>query len=137
MLVVRPLAGYAALALRARDEEREGGLDRGEMMAVAFFGVRGVGSLYYLAYATSHEHVPDEPWLWSTVAFTVIVSVLLHGVSATPVMARLDARRSSQPRPDPPSGGAARQAVDGRVQSCPQSSSPVPPASSANGSSPP
>jgi len=29
------------------------------------------------------------------VAFTVIVSVLLHGVSATPVMARLDARRAS------------------------------------------
>ena len=94
VLVVRPLAGFAALAVRARDKDLEGGLDRGEMMAVAFFGVRGVGSLYYLAYAASHEHVPDEPWLWSTVAFTVIVSVLLHGVSATPVMARLDARRS-------------------------------------------
>ena len=40
----------------------------------------------------SHEHVPDEPWLWSTVAFTIIVSVLLHGVTATPAMARLDAR---------------------------------------------
>ena len=62
-------------------------------LAVAFFGVRGVGSLYYLGYAESHEHVPDEPWLWSTVAFTVIVSVLLHGVTATPAMARLDARR--------------------------------------------
>lgn len=93
VLVVRPLAGYVALASRARDQDREGGLDRGEMMAAAFFGVRGVGSLYYLAYATSHEHVPDEPWLWSTVAFTVIVSVLLHGVTATPAMARLDARR--------------------------------------------
>ena len=63
----------------------------------AFFGVRGVGSLFYLAYATSHEHVPDEPWLWSTVAFTVIVSVLLHGVTATPAMARLDARRHAAP----------------------------------------
>ena len=88
------LAGYAALAVGARDERRKGGLDRGEMMTVAFFGVRGVGSLYYLAYAASHETVPEEPWLWSTVAFSVIVSVLLHGVTATPVMARLDARRS-------------------------------------------
>jgi NhaP-type Na+/H+ or K+/H+ antiporter len=94
VLVVRPVAGYVALAALARDERREGGLDRGEKAAVAFFGVRGVGSLYYLGYATSHEHVPDEPWLWSTVAFTVIVSVLLHGVTATPAMARLDARRS-------------------------------------------
>jgi sodium/hydrogen antiporter len=93
VLVVRPLSGYVALAVLARDQRREGGLDRGEKAAVAFFGVRGVGSLYYLGYATSHEHVPDEPWLWSTVAFTVIVSVLLHGVTATPAMARLDARR--------------------------------------------
>ena len=93
VLVVRPLAGYVSLAVLARDEDREGGLDRGEMWAVAFFGVRGIGSIYYLGYAVSHEDVPGEPWLWSTVAFTIIVSVLLHGVTATPAMARLDARR--------------------------------------------
>jgi NhaP-type Na+/H+ or K+/H+ antiporter len=95
VLVVRPLAGYVALAVLPRAEEEEGGLDRGETAAVAFFGVRGVGSLFYLAYAASHEHLPDEPWLWSTVAFTVIASVLLHGVTATPAMARLDARRGA------------------------------------------
>ncbi|WP_374456892.1 cation:proton antiporter [Nocardioides sp.] len=93
VLVVRPVAGWLAVAVLARDEQEDGGLDRGEMAAVAFFGVRGVGSLFYLAYAASHEHLPDEPWLWSTVAFTVIISVLLHGVTATPAMARLDARR--------------------------------------------
>lgn len=93
LLVVRPLAGWIGVGVLPRDERLDGGLDRGEMAAVAFFGVRGVGSLYYLAYAVSHEHVPDEPWLWSTIAFTVIASVLLHGVTATPVMARLDARR--------------------------------------------
>lgn len=93
VLVVRPLAGYLALAVRPRDEHEDGGLDRGEIAAVAFFGVRGVGSVYYLGYAVTHEHVPDEPWLWSTVAFTIIVSVILHGVTATPTMARLDARR--------------------------------------------
>ncbi len=93
VLVVRPVVGYVALSAMARGEDLEGGLDRGERQAVAFFGVRGIGSLFYLGYATSHEHVPDEPWLWSTVAFTVIVSVLLHGVTATPAMTRLDARR--------------------------------------------
>jgi NhaP-type Na+/H+ or K+/H+ antiporter len=51
--------------------------------------------VFYLGYAVTHEHVPDEPWLWSTVAFTIIVSVILHGVTATPVMARLDARRKA------------------------------------------
>lgn len=93
VLVVRPAAGWLALAVLPRDERKDGGLDRGEMAAVAFFGVRGVGSLYYLAYAASHEHLSDEPWLWSTVAFAVIISVLLHGVTSTPAMARLDARR--------------------------------------------
>lgn len=93
VLVVRPVTAYVALAVAARDSDRDGGLDRDERAAVAFFGVRGVGSLYYLGYATSHEHVPEEPWLWSTVAFAVIVSVLLHGVTATPAMSRLDARR--------------------------------------------
>ncbi len=92
VFLVRPAAGYVALSTRAR-ADRAGGLQRGEMAAVSFFGVRGIGSLYYLGYATSHEHVPGEAWLWSTVAFTVIVSVLLHGVTATPAMSRLDARR--------------------------------------------
>ena len=102
VLVVRPLAAYAALAVRPRDEDVEGGLDRGERMAVAFFGVRGIGSLFYLGYATSHHHVPDEAWLWSTVAGVVILSVLVHGVTATPVMARLDARREAEDRAGTP-----------------------------------
>lgn len=93
VIVVRPLAGYVALAAWPRDERLEGGLDRGEKLAAAFFGVRGVGSVFYLGYATSHHEVPGESWLWSTVAFTIVVSVLLHGVTATPAMARLDARR--------------------------------------------
>jgi NhaP-type Na+/H+ or K+/H+ antiporter len=93
VLVVRPLAGYLSLAAWPRPEHLEGGLDRGEKLAAAFFGVRGVGSLFYLGYAASHHHLPDESWLWSTVAFTILVSVLLHGVTATPAMARLDARR--------------------------------------------
>ena len=95
VLVVRPLAAYVSLAAWPRDERVEGGLDRGEKLAAAFFGVRGVGSLFYLGYATSHHHVPGESWLWSTVAFTIVVSVLLHGVTATPAMARLDARREN------------------------------------------
>ncbi|MCY4728339.1 cation:proton antiporter [Nocardioides sp. STR2] len=98
VLVVRPLAGWVAVGVKPREERLDGGLDRGEMAAVAFFGVRGVGSLYYLAYAVSHEDVPGEAWLWSTVTFTVVVSVLLHGATATPTMARLDERRKAASR---------------------------------------
>lgn len=91
VLVIRPVTGWLALAVRPR--EGRGGLCREERLAVAFFGVRGVGSLYYLAYAATHADVPEEPWLWSTVAFTIVLSVLVHGVTATPAMAWLDRRR--------------------------------------------
>jgi sodium/hydrogen antiporter len=90
ILVIRPLAGVVALAPRARSADEPGGLDRKEMWATAFFGVRGVGSLYYLAYASGESDVLAADWLWSTVAFTIVASVLLHGVLATPVMKHLD-----------------------------------------------
>jgi sodium/hydrogen antiporter len=69
------------------------GLDHRERWVVAFFGVRGVGSIYYIAYAAGAATFPEERWLWSTVGFTVALSVLLHGILATPVMTRLDRLR--------------------------------------------
>jgi sodium/hydrogen antiporter len=87
ILVIRPLAGWLSLSLR-----RPGTgpcLERGERWAVAFFGVRGVGSLYYLAYAGKEDSVLAADALWSTVAFTIVASVLVHGVLSGPVMARL------------------------------------------------
>ncbi|MCA0178335.1 MAG: cation:proton antiporter [Actinobacteria bacterium] len=84
ILVIRPLTGIVGLGLGARDPERRGGLDRRERMAAAFFGVRGVGSIYYLAYALGHADFARERWLWSTVAFTIMLSVLVHGVASTP-----------------------------------------------------
>lgn len=90
VFVVRPLTSYAALALAPRHEREVGGLTRREQLAAAFFGVRGVGSLYYLAYAFGEHAFEREDWLWSTVVFTVVLSVLVHGVTSTPVMRRLE-----------------------------------------------
>ncbi len=67
-----------------------GGLDTRGRFAVAFFGIRGVGSLYYLAWATNEAEFADTGWLWSTVAFTIAFSVLVHGIAATPIMRRLE-----------------------------------------------
>ncbi|MGB3759749.1 MAG: sodium:proton antiporter, partial [Rivularia sp. (in: cyanobacteria)] len=52
-----------------------------------WFGIRGVGSLYYLAYALGNGLKGElgEQISWITYT-TVVVSVLLHGVSATPLM---------------------------------------------------
>ena len=48
-----------------------------------------MGSVYYLAYAAGHARELGTDWLWSTVAFTVVASVLLHGVLASPVLRRV------------------------------------------------
>jgi NhaP-type Na+/H+ or K+/H+ antiporter len=93
ILVVRPAAGILALAPWPGRGERTSPLTRHQRWATAFFGVRGVGSVYYLAYAAGQDDTLAQDWLWSTVAFTVVASVLIHGVLATPVMARVDPAR--------------------------------------------
>lgn len=87
ILVIRPAAGVAAqLGSPAGPRERA---------VTALFGIRGIGSLFYLAYALGKgpfARYADE--LWAVAAFTVLVSVLLHGATATPVIRRLDRWRS-------------------------------------------
>jgi NhaP-type Na+/H+ or K+/H+ antiporter len=88
VLVVRPLFGW--LALLGRWGPTIGPRDRG---VIAFFGVRGVGSLYYLAYAAGHAPFGQLDRVWAIAGLTVLVSVLVHGITATPVMRWLDRRR--------------------------------------------
>jgi NhaP-type Na+/H+ or K+/H+ antiporter len=71
---IRPLVGWMSLArtpLRGR-----------ERLVVSFYGVRGIGSVYYLAYAGHHVKLVDEYALWATVAFTILVSTAVHGLTA-------------------------------------------------------
>jgi NhaP-type Na+/H+ or K+/H+ antiporter len=83
VVVIRPVIAWLSLA---RSE-----LVATERWATAAFGVRGVSSVYYLA--ATGAHFQDElPWLWATLGFTVVLSVVLHGVAATPVMRFLERR---------------------------------------------
>jgi len=75
VLVVRPLSGAAAMLGRR--------MRRSERVVIAFYGVRGVGSLYYLSYAGSHMQLTNEAQLWAITGFVVLLSTLLHGFSAS------------------------------------------------------
>ncbi|MDV3207680.1 MAG: cation:proton antiporter, partial [Rhodococcus ruber] len=86
----RPVVGW--LSLLGCDE-----MDVRERRVTAFFGVRGIGSVYYLAYAAAELDIAQEQELWAAVAFTVVFSVLVHGVSATRVMRMLDDARAQGP----------------------------------------
>ncbi|MCD6639761.1 MAG: cation:proton antiporter [Nocardioides sp.] len=90
VFVIRPGAGWVSLSVAARPAPEVGGLTRAERGAVAFFGIRGVGSVYYVAYAAGHLDAEVPLSVWATVAFTIVVSVVVHGVLATPVMQRIE-----------------------------------------------
>jgi NhaP-type Na+/H+ or K+/H+ antiporter len=85
LLLVRPLTGWIALS--------GGGTGRRERWVIASFGVRGIGSLYYAAYALEEGTFAAGEQVWGVVGLVVVGSVVLHGLSATPVMAMLDRRR--------------------------------------------
>ena len=62
-------------------------LKPGTRRLLGWFGIRGVGSLYYLTYAFGHGLKGElgEQIAWITY-ITVIVSIFVHGISATPLM---------------------------------------------------
>ena len=80
-VIARPLSVFAAL-LGGRTPLRIKSM-------TGWFGVRGIGSLYYLMYAIGHG-LP-EPLALTMVQMTLIVvtlSILLHGTSVKPLMGR-------------------------------------------------
>ncbi len=64
-----------------------------ERFALSFFGIRGVGSFYYLAYAINEANFRDADGLWAVVGFVVLLSVVVHGVSAPSAIGKLDKKR--------------------------------------------
>lgn len=86
VFVVRPLSGAVGLLGFRRAPWRE-------RLAISFFGVRGIGSLYYLAFALNEEEFAGARELWAVVGLVLVVSIVVHGVLASPVTKRLDEMR--------------------------------------------
>jgi NhaP-type Na+/H+ or K+/H+ antiporter len=89
LFVVRPLTGLLGL-IGAH-------ATRGEKLIIAFFGIRGVGSFYYLAYGLNHGQFAEADRLWAVVSLVVVLSIVLHGLTVTPVMRWLDRRHGRDP----------------------------------------
>ncbi|RYF95361.1 MAG: sodium:proton antiporter [Caulobacteraceae bacterium] len=104
LLVVRPLSGLVGMiGLKVTWSER---------LTLAFFGIRGVGSFYYLAYGLNHAPIAGAERLWAIVGLIVLASVLLHGLTVTPVMRGLDRQRGVDPD-EAAEGDEATAAQDG------------------------
>ncbi|SOB80008.1 sodium/proton antiporter, CPA1 family [Sphingomonas guangdongensis] len=94
LLVVRPVFGLVGLwGVTA---------DRSEKLTLAFFGIRGVGSIYYLAYGLNHVDLPGADRLWGFIALVILLSVVLHGLTVTPVMRLIDRQQGRDPDRDAP-----------------------------------
>ena len=88
VFVVRPVAGMIAML--------GSGQPMRERLLLAFLGIRGVGSIYYVAYGLNHGDFGDSERLWAVVGFIILVSILVHGVTATPLLERLTRRREAE-----------------------------------------
>ncbi len=91
LLVVRPLSGWIGMLGSDRAVE--------ERAVVSFFGIRGLGTLYYLSYALGRAPFEQADLLWATAGLTVLISILLHGITVTPVLRAVDRRMEGRPRP--------------------------------------
>ena len=79
-LIIRPLGVWLSML--------GGDLPKTTRSLMGWFGVKGLGSVYYLSYAlgegVSGETAEQIVWITYTV---VVLSVIVHGISASPLMA--------------------------------------------------
>ncbi len=95
-LVIRPLSvGLGLIGSKANPTQR---------WLIAWFGVRGVGTLYYLMYLIQHGLPRDlAEQLTGLTLSVVVVSVIVHGISVTPLMshyATKTERKNASRQPD-------------------------------------
>ena len=86
-VVIRPLAVFVAL---------QGTRLEGVQRALAgWFGIRGVGSIYYAMFALNHGWVGiDAERMLGIVLGVVAASIFLHGISVTPLMTAYERQRA-------------------------------------------
>lgn len=78
VFIVRPVSGIVGLL----------GFDRSwsERLAISFFGLRGIGTFYYLAYGLNQAPFTDPEAIWALAGATILISVIVLGISATPII---------------------------------------------------
>ncbi|WP_367866888.1 cation:proton antiporter [Pedobacter sp. WC2423] len=74
IFVIRPLSGLIGLiGTKLKIQEK---------LVISFYGIRGMGSIYYLAFAFGTTFFKYQDALWSIIAFIVLISIGIHGITA-------------------------------------------------------
>lgn len=82
VFLIRPLTAYITLG--------GGGMKSKEKLAVAFFGIKGIGSFYYLSFALAEEKFQEPDVLWAITGCIVLISITIHGLTATSALKKLE-----------------------------------------------
>ncbi len=79
IFIIRPIGAWISTVGSPLNSTRR--------LLYGWFGIRGLGSLYYLSYAFEKGLSGDlgEEIAW-IVYFTVVISIIIHGISATPLL---------------------------------------------------
>lgn len=83
VLLIRPLSGMIGLT--------GSGIDTSHKWIISVFGIRGIGSFFYLAYALNHSNIGERygDILWATTGFIVVLSIFLHGITVSYSMRKI------------------------------------------------
>jgi NhaP-type Na+/H+ or K+/H+ antiporter len=88
--VIRPLAVWALGGSGAL-------LSGHQRVLLGWFGIRGIGSIYYLCYALQHGLPKDVAQTCTSLTLTVVaLSIVLHGVSTQPLLDHYERRNSNK-----------------------------------------
>ena len=82
IMVIRPITGYVALTGKK--------ISHFEKFVLSFYGIRGVGSIYYLMFALNEVQFDESQKLIELTAVTIVLSVCIHGISAATIQKKLD-----------------------------------------------
>ena len=75
IFIIRPLTAFIALTGPHLHYKEKG--------IISFFGIRGMGSFFYLSFALSQNWFNYGGELWALVSFIVLISILIHGLTAS------------------------------------------------------
>lgn len=86
ILIIRPVAVNLSL-LGTKGGGSNIKIYRAQRLLISWFGIRGIGSIYYLFYVVNRDLPPQLFSLFlSTTLWAVTASIVVHGISVTPLM---------------------------------------------------
>ncbi|MCC8361060.1 cation:proton antiporter [Salinimicrobium sediminilitoris] len=85
VLIIRPVAGLIGL-LGVKGSFKS-------KLAVSFFGIRGIGSIFYLSWAfVTFDYFDHKNELYAITAYIILISIIIHGFTAPSVIGHFKKR---------------------------------------------